>query len=340
MPKTTLVCGFYNRPNLVRRTLCGLAAQTDRDVQFYLFDDGSNDDTADVIESELDRIGDKRFNFVRHPTNIGLTAGLRRAVAATDSRYVAIHDAGDYSFPSRLGLQSKVLDGAVGIVVVGSHYVNYIEDVGVARLRAPCADNATLETTLNDPTFTHGEVMFRREAYDKVGGYQLEFRFSQDNDLWLRMINQGRFYTVKEVLYVRAIQLGGISYNPKSLARQSAFYVLGKRIAEGKVSRDQAVAVLAGGGDVFDILKKEDPGVQRVIQRAAFRSLAFGTPGAGRQIAQAHLVPGPLRTGLMALGVLDGAFYRTVARSGWRLLGSDTAERHVRAMLTAEREGL
>ncbi|WP_109808844.1 glycosyltransferase family 2 protein [Sphingosinithalassobacter portus] len=336
MPKTTLVCGFYNRSHLVKRTIAGLAAQTLQDVEFLLFDDGSSDDTAEVIAAELARLGDARFRFRRHVENMGLTRGLIASIEATDSAFIAIHDAGDFSMPNRLSHQADFLAAHCDIVVTGSHYINYIEEIGIARTRKPCADGADLAVLLSDPTFTHGEVMFRRDAYLRAGGYRPEFRFSQDNDLWLRMIHEGQFHTVPEILYIRCIQQQGISYNPASLAQQSAFYVLGKKIATGEISADTALNTLRESGDVFAVLPKEAPDVQRVIQRAALRSLAFGSPRGADRIAEQHVLNGASSAAIrVAAAMFSNLLADKVLKAIWSGKTRE-AQKYISVMLAAE----
>jgi glycosyltransferase involved in cell wall biosynthesis len=331
MPKVSLICGFYNRPNLVHRTLVGLANQSCRDVEFYIFDDGSSDSTASVIEKELIRIGDDRFKFTRLERNGGLTKGLIAAVKATDSEYVAIHDAGDYSLATRISKQTAALDAQKDRVVVGSHYVNYIEDTGISRLRTPSSDDATLATLLIDPTFTHGEVMFKRAAYEAAGGYRSQFRYSQDNDLWLRMIEQGRFYTVPEVLYIRCVLLSGISYNSSSLGKQSAYYILGKKIASGEISA-AILNRLDEGADIFEILSRSSPDVQKVIVRAAVRAIAFGASGSAKStlpLLQTSVKKSAIR---ILASITDNSVGSKGVKSAWRLLASDSGINHIQDM--------
>jgi hypothetical protein len=340
MPQVSLVCGFYNRPSLVRRTLVGLAEQSYNDVEFNIFDDGSSDNTASVIENELMRIGDTRFKFTRFERNGGLTKGLIASIKATDSEYVAIHDAGDFSLPARISKQASALDAQTDRVVVGSHYVNYIEDTGISRLRTPSSDDATLATLLIDPTFTHGEVMFRRAAYEAAGGYRSQFRYSQDNDLWLRMIEQGRFYTVPEVLYIRCVLLGGISYSSASLGKQSAFYILGKMIASGEISAT-VLARIDEGADIFEIVSRSSPAVQKVIVRAAARAIAFGASGSARSTLPL-LQPGVRKSAIRILAAItDNSVGSRGVKSAWRFLASGSGISHVQNMqqVTGERVG-
>jgi hypothetical protein len=61
------------------------------------------------------------------------------------------------------------------------------------------ATDALLQRRHGPPA--HGSVMFRRSLYQQVGGYRPAFRYAQDSDLWLRMVEKAMFACVPEVLY-------------------------------------------------------------------------------------------------------------------------------------------
>jgi hypothetical protein len=57
----------------------------------------------------------------------------------------------------------------------------------------------------------HGCTLFRRDLYERVGGYREQFYFAQDLDLWTRMVEHGRHVAIPEFLYDAKFTLGSIS---------------------------------------------------------------------------------------------------------------------------------
>ena len=57
----------------------------------------------------------------------------------------------------------------------------------------------------------HGSTLFRREFYERVGGYREQFYFAQDLDLWTRLVEHGRHIALPDVLYQASFALGSIS---------------------------------------------------------------------------------------------------------------------------------
>ena len=287
-PLVSVICGFFNRPSLVARTLSGIKNQTYKNIEVIVFDDASTDNTFDVICKFVNLHGDDRFKVYRHEKNIGFTRGIINAINKSSGEFIVMHDSGDYSFPRRIELQLKEMLSNKNISVVGSHYVNHIDKNGFEIIRKPNHDDATYEDIVSDSGFTHGEVMIRRSFYDRVGGYREEFKFSQDSDLWLRLIKISKFKTVKEILYVRHIQFSGISYKPDSFAAQAAFYEFARFVSG---SADGGASLLTGLPDrnIFDVYSYERVDVQKRIFRGALRGVLFGDYIQAKEVAKKYV---------------------------------------------------
>ncbi|EZP69677.1 putative glycosyltransferase [Sphingomonas paucimobilis] len=213
-PLVSVVTAFYNRGYVLRETLDCLLAQTLTNIEIIVIDDGSTDDTAAILRS----YDDPRIRPMIQ-RNAGLVASLNRAIRSARGRYVAIHGSGDISYPTRLEKQAAYLEtnpqvGAVGCVRRAGRAVVGPTD---AVLRGPM-----LERMLWKNPFTHGEVMYRRDLWNEVGGYREIFTFAQDRDLWLRMGRKGCDYAVlNELLYDREYQADGVAKMPHKLFLQT-----------------------------------------------------------------------------------------------------------------------
>ena len=148
------------------------------------------------------------------------------AIKWAKGEYIAIQGSGDVSYAKRLEYQKNFLDENPDVGIVGSHYENFVETSGVCRLRTPDANTATVQSLIKKNVFTHGEVMFRKEVYEKAGGYRAEFIFCQDYDLWLRMSNHCRFGTVPKLLYRRHVDFDGVSYKPEKFIAQTRYMII------------------------------------------------------------------------------------------------------------------
>jgi hypothetical protein len=199
-----------------------------------------------------------------------------------------MHDAGDISLPGRLSRQVEMLDADPAIGAAGSHYIDVLPERHLHVLRRPNANGATFRSVLRQPIFTHGEVTFRRSVYEEVGGYRPEFRYAQDNDLWLRMIKVAKFSTVPELLYHRTVFASGISFDPRTFVEQAAYFQLGREIALDPVFERVALSRLRSGAHIHDVLPLGDPRVQALLVRKSLRHLVFGDVKAAEATLSAY----------------------------------------------------
>jgi glycosyltransferase involved in cell wall biosynthesis len=192
----------YNvAPNLVA-TLDSILSQEGVAFEFIVVNDGSTDKTGEILDGYARRDGRVR---IIHQENRGLTRALIRGCAAATGEFIARQDAGDVSFAGRLALQVNVFSNNPSVVMTscGTRFVgpgnevlyevSQVQDelhrglqhVDVRHVRGPSS---------------HSSVMFRRESYEKVGGYRAQFFVAQDLDLWMRLAEVGTCWATPEVL--------------------------------------------------------------------------------------------------------------------------------------------
>lgn len=302
MCKVSVITGYYNRKSRLRPTIESLLAQTFTDFELIVFDDASQDGTAEELRRLEAEYADPRLKVVINPESTGFVQGLIDHIAPTRGEYIAIQGSGDVSHPKRLERQVEVLESRPNVGTVGSWYYNVLESDGSRRLRKPDASKVDHEYLMKrGNVFSHGEVMYRRELYDKIGGYRAAFVNCQDLDLWLRMIHHADFATVREPLYDRYIQRDGVSYHPRKVGLQMQYSLLARIVAT--MDTDEAEYVLKR-------TEKEGPGwkvpptakqVQRRYFHASLRSTLWGEVEDGRDIAVEHIINPVVRSSLVAV---------------------------------------
>jgi glycosyltransferase involved in cell wall biosynthesis len=192
-------------------TMESVLAQEGVDLELLAVDDGSVDGSADVLRSFAER--DPRVRVFRRE-RLGLTEALIFGCAHARGRYVARQDAADLSRPGRLARQAQALDADPGLAFVSCwteyrgprmEYLYTTRDSGRARAPANVVVEEKGKVTLADGPTHHGSVMFRREVYERIGGYRREFYLAQDRDLWFRMAEAGRYQALPEPFYVARV---------------------------------------------------------------------------------------------------------------------------------------
>ena len=92
-PRVSVVMATYNRAHLLPRAIESVLRQTFSDFEFIIIDDGSTDETADIVRYFQNR--DRRIVFLQNKKNKGLVASLNRGLAAARGRYIARIDDDD-----------------------------------------------------------------------------------------------------------------------------------------------------------------------------------------------------------------------------------------------------
>lgn len=193
-PRVSVLLPVRNAASTLPRTLESLSAQSFRDWEAWIIDDGSTDDTAQVAAAHGRR--DPRFRLHQQPA-LGLVAALRQACDLAQAPCWARLDADDECHPDRLGRQLAFLEDHPDIGLVSS-LVRYGGDPALNRgyalhvawlnsLRQP--EQIRLARFIESP-FAHPSVLFRRTLVDRLGGYR-EGPFPEDYELWLRWLEAG-----------------------------------------------------------------------------------------------------------------------------------------------------
>lgn len=220
--EVSVVVGVFNGASVLENALETVVSQPGIGMELVVVDDGSTDGSTDALQRYART--DFRVRLVRQE-NRGLTSALIRGCALARGEYIARQDVGDVSLPGRLRRQRECLEVRPGAVFVscgtrvvgpaGEHLYDVLPDEAEVTAALRSLDPGKLRGPAH-----HGSVMFRRAAYEKVGGYRPEFYFAQDLDLWVRLAEVGDHAVVPEILYQALVAPGSISgtYRREQLA--------------------------------------------------------------------------------------------------------------------------
>jgi glycosyltransferase involved in cell wall biosynthesis len=213
--------GVHNGAPTLAATLDSILAQTEDDFECIVVDDGSTDGTRDILAQYAGR--DPRIRVMTQQ-NEGLTSALIAGCAAARGALIARHDAGDLSHRDRLERQRALFENEPRLAFA-SCATEYVGPRGEPLYTAhtpghatkpiapldPCALNGVIEGPMH-----HGSVMFRRDVYERVGGYRRVFHYGQDWDLWYRLGAAGLFQSLPDVLYTARVTPDSISASARA----------------------------------------------------------------------------------------------------------------------------
>lgn len=194
-PGLSVVLPVHNGRPFLDDAIASILRQTYADFELVILDDGSTDGTAADLARWSAR--DPRIRVATNPSPTGLVASAQAVVEHADAPLVARMDADDISRADRLERQVNLLAREPDTVLVGSLW----EGIDPRGRRVRPRDRASLLRQAPSAPFPHGSVVFRREAFDQVGGYRTGTEGWEDLDLFLRLRSAGRLLVVPEALY-------------------------------------------------------------------------------------------------------------------------------------------
>jgi hypothetical protein len=160
---------------------------------------------------------------------------MRESLEKVETPYVAIQGAADESFPERLEIQYRFLEENPDVGFVGCNY-SVVDNDGneLRQTKLPQKRISGPGAMIRKNMISQGEVMFRVSAYRRAGGYRDFFKYTQDWDLWLRMLKWYDLVRLPETLYVRNVDpLKDISGNPQKSADQYMLALFARYLAQG-----------------------------------------------------------------------------------------------------------
>jgi len=196
-PKISIVVAAYNYGMYLRQSLDSIVFQTFSDWETIVIDDGSTDNTAEIVKPFL---SDRRFRYNR-TAHVGQPAAKNQGITAAKGEFVAFLDADDYWAPSKLEKQLKLIqnDPRIGVVYSDRQTIdavgNEIPNPEIALHRGMVVTQMFLN---NFVCFSSSLV--RRTVFDDVGKFDESIPLAIDYDLWLRAASMYQFDYVDERL--------------------------------------------------------------------------------------------------------------------------------------------
>jgi glycosyltransferase involved in cell wall biosynthesis len=202
-PRVSCLMPVYNGQSYVEEAVKSIISQSFQDWEMIVVNDGSNDNTQEILE-QLAAI-DGRIRLISQ-NNSGIVGALNKGLAMCEGEFIARMDADDISIADRFEYQVQYLTSNQSCVVVGGVAIS-------SEAGGSIGDNVTggrHKTTNLDrfpPTIAvamHPLIMVRRVALLSIGGYSNRYPHAEDYDLFIRLSALGSIDNPdKALLYYR-----------------------------------------------------------------------------------------------------------------------------------------
>lgn len=191
MPRVSIVIPTFNCARYIRSAVESVLNQAYRDYEIIVVDDGSTDETADIVA----RYGDKVRYF--YQANSGVSAARNRALKTATGAFVAYLDADDLWYPQKLARQIQFFDAHAdcGLLHSDVSVIDEQDQMIYARFNAQtsraipqgcCKHDLLRRCHIQTPT-----VMERRECIEKIGGFDERLLVGEDYMHWIMVAWEG-----------------------------------------------------------------------------------------------------------------------------------------------------
>lgn len=260
MSKVDIILPAYNAAPFVAAAIESVIAQTETDWRILLVDDGSTDNTRDIVEPYAQQLG-SRLTYI-FQQNRGLPAARNTAIRNGSSPILALLDADDLWLPHRL---ADSLASFEGRPQVGLSYglITRFSDTGDVIDTFP-GNGDRGENDVARWIYTRKielpcpSVSFRRECIEKVGFFDETMRATEDRDMWLRIAQHYKVAFVPRVIALYRKSPNSMSGDLSRMLRSQLQFIekhygergcgwLARQTAIGRAYKQQAESFLERG---------------------------------------------------------------------------------------------
>ena len=194
-PLVTIYITNYNYGNYIKEAIESVLNQTFKDIELIIIDDGSTDNSKEIIES-YSSFKNIRIIFQK---NKGLNVTNNIAMRLAHGKYLVRLDADDYFSPDAIEKMSHKLesDNKLGLVFPDYYLIDSMGETIAKKQRHAFDTDVSL---LDQPA--HGACTMIRHSYlEKMGGYNESFSCQDGYDLWIRFTAKYRVANINEPLF-------------------------------------------------------------------------------------------------------------------------------------------
>ena len=257
-PKVSICIPTFNRKDYLKETLESVFAQTYRDFEVVIVDDGSTDGTGDLIKNA----GLKNLRYYWQE-NAGDAAARNKLIKLAQGEFIVFIDSDDLLMPDAVERMMRVVEERDREVIVYGPYLRIDQEGNVYGRYRQKLYSGDITKYLFQEIFIHScGSMFPKRVLEIANGFDTSLSVCSDYDLWLRLSLEYCFIALAEPTFKRrrhSSNLSAISFENRLTELQvlERFYyekgghnVIPKRIAMHRLGKEEyrvAVSALKEG---------------------------------------------------------------------------------------------
>lgn len=210
-PLVSIVTPAYNQGQYLKETIESVLQQSLHGVEYLVIDDGSTDETPNILKEYAQKLkGISRANQ-------GQARTLNEGWGLAKGKYIGYLSSDDLLYPNALESLVQRLESDPGIVCVFPD-CDLIDESSRVIKKSTCRPFDLEDLLIRQECYIGPGALFRRDAFEAVGGWKPELRLAPDREFWIRLASKGRIVFHEEILAGYRLHTGSISYKDVSEA--------------------------------------------------------------------------------------------------------------------------
>jgi len=214
-PIVSVIMPVFNGEKYLKESVSSILNQTFDNFEFLIINDGSTDNSLDIIKS----FNDDRIILINNETNLKIVTSLNKGLSRAKGKYIARMDCDDISLPRRLEKQVAFLENNEDIGICGS-WISLIGEKENEIWQSPINPDEIKCRLLFHSTLFHPSVILRKQLLSISGlKYDKKFLYAQDYNLWVEASRITKISNIQEVLLLYRIHKQKISSKYRDIQR-------------------------------------------------------------------------------------------------------------------------
>jgi glycosyltransferase involved in cell wall biosynthesis len=202
-PIVSVIMPAYNTEITIFESIESILKQTYKNIELIIINDGSSDNTLEVIS----KIKDERIKIINNESNLGISKSLNLGILASNGDYIARMDSDDIAYSERIQKQLKVIT-SIDIDILGAEVDTFGKfpspTYSYPKTNKQISYYSLLGNPIAHPTVLAKSTFFKNNLYDP----DIKYLGFEDYELWTRSIqNNYIFYNMPNKLLAYRLKI-------------------------------------------------------------------------------------------------------------------------------------
>lgn len=236
----SIIIPCYNAQKWIAEAISSCLQQTYRNIEIIVIDDGSTDDSFDIIK------GFSRQIICQTQPHRGGNSARNCGLKLAQGEYIQFLDADDYLFPEKIARQVNFLEQTGADIVYGDwrhQYHRHDGQVILEPIQIPGAQTDILESLLGTWWVALASLLYRRQAIERTAGWDESLEAAQDRDFFINVVLDGAQVVYQPGCYAVYRRYGNTSVSTLSIPRWISSHCQVLRKVESKLAQANLLSV-------------------------------------------------------------------------------------------------